>query len=100
MRFQLAGCILVAAALGACNTPSVGFMGVDAQTVTVEGSTFDVRQKNGRAELIRTNPEAVFSLRAIVPRAAQAVKMATGCIPVDGTWTGDQAMMRVELDCG
>ncbi|MGJ8622685.1 MAG: hypothetical protein ACSHW1_07895 [Yoonia sp.] len=99
MRFQLVGCILVAAALSACNTPSMAFMGVPAKTVTVDGSTFDVRRKDNQAELIRTNAQAVFSLRAIIPRAAQAVKMVTGCTPVDGTWAGDQAMMQVALDC-
>lgn len=99
MRYQLAGCILVAASLGACNSPSFGFMGVDVQAVTVEGSTFDVRRKGDHIELIRTNREAVFSLRAIIPRAARAVTDATGCTPKDGTWTGDQAVMRVQVDC-
>ncbi len=99
MRNQLAGCILVAASLGACNSPSVGFMGVNAQTVTIEGSTFDVRRKDDKVEVIRTNREAVFSLRAIIPRAAKAVIAATGCTPEDGTWAGDQAVMRVRVDC-
>jgi predicted small secreted protein len=99
MRYQLAGTILVAASLAACNTASPGFMGADVQTVTVDGSTFDVRRKGDRVELIRTNREAVFSLRSIVPLAAEAVVAATGCAPKDGTWTGDQAVMRVRVDC-
>ena len=74
-------------------------MGVEAQTVTVGPSTFDVRRKGATAELIRTNREAVFSLRGIIPRAAEAVTLATGCTAKDGTWTGDQAVMRVQLDC-
>ncbi|MFT7106389.1 MAG: hypothetical protein ACJAVT_000908 [Yoonia sp.] len=35
-------------------------MGVAAQTVTLERSTFDLRQKGNRFEVIRTNREAVF----------------------------------------
>jgi hypothetical protein len=74
-------------------------MGADMTTVTVDGSTFDVRRKDTSVEVSRTNREAVFSLRAIVPRAAEAVQIATGCTPKDGTWTGDQAVMRVRVDC-
>ena len=99
MRNRLAGCILVAASLGACNSPSVWFMGLDVKTVTAKGSTFDVRRNGDKVEVVRTNREAVFSLRAIIPRAAKAVIAATGCTPEDGTWTGDQAMMRVQVDC-
>ncbi len=99
MRIRLPVFVFVAVSLGACNTPSVGFMGVPAQTVTVKGSTFDVRRKGNKAELIRTNMEATFSLRALIPRAAQAVVLATGCAPVDGTWSGDHALMQVTLDC-
>ena len=99
MRNQLAGCILVAASLSACNSPSVGFMAAQKQTVTVDGSTFDVRRKDDKVEVIRTNMEAVFSLRAILPRAAVAVRQATGCTPKDGTWVGDQAVMHVTVDC-
>lgn len=99
MRYQLAGTILVAASLAACNTASLGFMGVDAQTVTVDGSTFDVRRKGNKVEMIRTNREVVLSLRSIIPRAAKAVIEATGCTPEPGTWAGDQAVMRVQVDC-
>ena len=99
MRYQLAGTILVAASLAACNTASPRFMGVDAQTVTVGPSTFDVRRKGDRVELIRTNREAVLSFKSIAPRAAEAVITVTGCMPVPGTWSGDQAVMRVTVDC-
>jgi hypothetical protein len=99
MRYQSAGTILVAASLAACNTASLRFIGVEAQTVTVDGSTLDVCRKGDRVELIRTNREVVFSLRNIVPRAAKAVIATTGCTPVPGTWSGDQAVMRVQVDC-
>ena len=99
MRYQFAGTILVAASLEACNTASPGFMGVAAQTRTVDGSTFDVRRKGNQLEVIRTNRELVLSLGRIIPRASEAVVTATGCSPKDGTWSGDQAVMRVQVDC-
>jgi hypothetical protein len=58
-----------------------------------------VRRKGDVVELLRTNPEAVFSLQSIVPRATDAVIEATGCDPRPGTWTGDHTMMRVQVDC-
>lgn len=99
MRYRLAGTVLVAVSLAACNSGSPRFMGAEARTVTVEGSTFVVRRKDDRVELIRTNREAVFWLRSLVPRAGQAVVQATGCDPKDGTWTGDPAMMQVQVEC-
>lgn len=99
MRFQLAGCFFVAVTLAACNSASPGFVGIAAQTVSIDGSTFDVRRKDNKVELIRTNREAVFSLRSVIPRATQAVVQATGCTPKNETWTGDPAMMQVQVDC-
>lgn len=94
----LCGAIVVVTLTG-CNTPSPAFLGEEVATVTIEGSTFAVRQSGARAELIRTNQEAVFSLRQIIPRASKAVQVATGCDPLPETWTGDQAVMRVDIDC-
>jgi hypothetical protein len=74
-------------------------MGIEAQTITVETSTFDVRRKENEVELIRTNTEAVFSLQAIIPRASIAVVEVTGCDPLPGTWSGDHAVMRVQIEC-
>lgn len=82
-----------------CNSGSMDFMGVESQTVTVGQSTFNVRRLNGRVELVRTNPEFLTSLSQIIGRASVAVEETTGCTPRPGTWTGDQAMMQVEIDC-
>jgi hypothetical protein len=99
MKFQLVLCVLMAVSLGACNTPSPGFMGIEAQTVTVGSSTFDVRRRGDQVELLRTNPEAVFSLKGVLPRASDAVIQVTGCTPNPGTWIGDHNMMQVQIDC-
>ena len=99
MKLRLVACAFVSVLAAACNTASPVFMGIAAQTVTVERSTFDVRRKGESVELLRTNREAVFSLAGIVPRATKAVIQVTGCAPIAGTWTGDHAMMRVQIDC-
>ena len=91
--------VLVLVFTAACNTPSPSFMGADAQTITVDGSTFDLRRKEDRVELIRTNQEIAFGIQDVLPKAAEAVRRLTGCTPVPGTWEGDAAMMRVEIDC-
>jgi len=89
-------CVLL---VGGCNTGSPAFMAISAETVTIEESTFDVRRKDDYVELVRTNAEFGATLRTIIPRAGRAVTEVTGCTPVDGTWTGDAAMMRVAIDC-
>lgn len=96
MRSGPAALILL---LAACNTGSPEFLGVVPQRVTIGQSTFDVRRKDDRVEVLRMSREPVFSLAAIVPRATQAVIAATGCVPRPESWTGDQAMARVTVDC-
>lgn len=91
--------VMMTLTLAACNTGSPGFLGVAPQTVTVGPSTFAVRRKGDKVELVRTSPEAVFSLAGIVPRATEAVILATGCTPRPGTWSGDHAVSRVQVDC-
>jgi hypothetical protein len=93
------GALMLILLLGACNTGSPGFMGVTPETVTVGPSTFDVRRKDDVVEVVRTNPEAVYSLTAIIPRAQEAVISVTGCTPRPGTWSGDQVMARVQVTC-
>lgn len=99
MKTQRAGLAFLILLLAACNTGSPAFFGVTAQTVTVGPSTFEVRRKDDKVELVRTSPEKVFSLAGIVPRATEAVFLATGCEPRAGTWTGDHAVSRVHIDC-
>ena len=42
--------ILSFIAFAGCNTPSLGFRSIEPVTLTVEGSTFDVRVNGTRAE--------------------------------------------------
>ncbi len=86
--------------LGGCNTPSSDFAGLEAETVTIGGSTFDVRVNGAEAEAIRTNPEASFSFAAVADRARLAMEQVSGCAVRPGTLEGDAALVRAALDCG
>ena len=98
MRF--AACLTFALALAGCDGPSAEFAGLPPRIVEVEGSTFRVWVDGPRAEALRTNAEASFTLAAVAPRAARAMEMASGCRVVPGSIEGDAAMIRAALDCG
>lgn len=66
-------------ALAACNTPSIGFRGIDPVTVTLEGSTFDVRVNGTVAEAIRTKMQYAPRLGPIGGRASVAIEQVSGC---------------------
>lgn len=84
--------------LAACNTPSRQFRGIEASTVTIDGSTFDVRVKERRAEALRTNFEYAPRMGPIGGRAVKAIEQVSGCRVHD--ITGDQAVVQARLDCG
>jgi hypothetical protein len=66
-------------AWAACNMPSIGFRGFDPATVTVEGSTFDVRVKGTVAEPIRTNLQYAPGMGQMGGRAYVAIEQVSGC---------------------
>lgn len=96
MRLILA--FAAAVLLTACNAPSSDFRGVQPTRVTVQGSTFDVRLRNGRAEAIRVNMQYAPRFEQMQARAGAAMAMVSGCEAVDVT--GDQAQAFARLDCG
>ena len=83
--------------LAACNTPGPGFRGVPATRITVEGSTFDVRIKDNRAEAIRVNAQYAPRVGPIGARAQIAIEGASGCAVRQ--MGGDQAQILAELTC-
>lgn len=88
---------LFLAVLTACNTPSPAFRGLPPTRVTIEGSTFDVRVREDRAEAIRINPEYAPRFGPIRDRAAAAMAQVSGC-EVNAVG-GDQALAVALLDC-
>jgi len=88
---------IVCTALAACNMPSIEFLGFDSATVTVEGSTFDVRVKGTVAEAIRTNLQYAPGMGQMGGRASVAIEQVSGCKVK--RFGGDQAVIFAELDC-
>lgn len=96
MRFLIL--ILSLVSLIACNTAGPHFRGLPARTVTVDGSTFDVRVRGELAEAIRTNMEYAPRFGPIRERAGKAMAMVSGCAVKEVR--GDQAQALGILDCG
>ncbi|NNE51500.1 MAG: hypothetical protein HKN30_03760 [Sulfitobacter sp.] len=90
-------CLITIALLAACNMPSPRFRGLPATTVTVQGSTFDVRVRGKLAEAIRTNSEFAPRFGPIRERAAIAMAQVSGCRVKEVR--GDQALALGILDC-
>lgn len=84
--------------ISACNTAGPHFRGLPATTVTVDGSTFDIRVNGKLAEAIRTNPEYAPRFGPIRARAGKAMEMVSGCRVKEVR--GDQAQATGILDCG
>lgn len=85
--------------LTGCNTPPLGFAGVDATRISVGQSTFDVRIKGTRAHALRVNMEFAPNLAAVAPRARAAMEQVSGCTLVPGSLMGDQVSITADLDC-
>ncbi len=94
MRYVM---IIIALMLAACGGPTPYFRGIPASTVTVEGSTFDVRRKGDLAEAIRTNSQYAPRMGPIARRAELAMEQVTGCRVSE--IRGDQAVILGKLDC-
>ncbi|MCF6444900.1 hypothetical protein [Nereida sp. MMG025] len=95
-RFQFALPIL---ALAACDMAGPAFLGAEPMYVEVGGSAFTVRQRDDRAEVIRTNMEWAPDRGAVADKMKIAIEVTTGCTVRDGTLEGDQAVRRARLKC-
>lgn len=94
MRFA---CVILIC-LAACNTAGPHFRGLPATTVSVDGSTFDVRVNGRLAEALRTNVQYAPRFGPIRERARTAMEMVSGCKVKEVR--GDQALATGILDCG
>ena len=90
--------VLLLLVVTGCNTAGPHFRGLPATTVTVDGSTFDVRVRGDLAEAIRTNAEYAPRFGPIRDRAGRAMAMVSGCEVKEVR--GDQAQATGLLRCG
>ncbi|WP_207911338.1 hypothetical protein [Shimia isoporae] len=77
--------------------PSPHYHGVEVTRVSVDGSTFDVRQKGRLAEAIRVNVQYAPRLGRVARRAELAMEVITGCDVIE--IRGDAAKVTGILDC-
>ncbi|MEL7166573.1 MAG: hypothetical protein AAGL96_13975 [Pseudomonadota bacterium] len=84
--------------LAACNTAHPYFRDAPVTTLTIEGSTFDIRVRENLAEAIRTNPQYAPCLGPIRDRAQRGIERVSGCAVKE--MRGDQAQLTGILDCG
>ena len=92
MRYLLGLALL---AMAACSSPSVGFMGVEPETVVVEGWTIDVYALDGRAEAIRMTKDWDQSTALMKERGLIAVEQVTGWTVDRRTISGDGSIVRM-----
>ncbi|MEX5730067.1 hypothetical protein Ga0609869_003420 [Rhodovulum iodosum] len=91
-RAALALCL----GLGACDSPGPGFAHIPARPVTVDGSSFAVRQRGEDVQAIRLNRER---RAGVMTRGVQAMERTTGCRVRAGTLKGDPALMTARVLC-
>lgn len=96
-RFVFLG--LMSGVLMGCDSPHPAFMSVEAQTIKVRGSTFKVRIKDDKAEVIRTNFERIPKIGDTFPKAAEAIEIASGCSVVPNSMKGDPTLMMARIKC-
>lgn len=99
MRKLLISGIVLGMVLTSCSSSHPAFMGVEAQVVEVQGSTFKIRIKEEWAEAIRTNFEYVPKIGDTFPKAKIAIEMVSGCKVVRDSITGDPALMVAKIKC-
>ncbi|MEO9573191.1 MAG: hypothetical protein ABJ263_11940 [Tateyamaria sp.] len=82
----------------ACNSAGPHFRGLLVTSVTLDGSTFDIRVNGHLAEAIRTNVEYAPRFGPVQTRAQKAMELVSGCRVKEVR--GDQAQATGLLNCG
>jgi len=90
--------VLVALSLAACDTGTIGFMGVTPRRVTVGEMVYDVRVRGLMAEALRQNLMVFPRDEEIALTAAAAMRRATGCEVLE--LRGDPSVVQGRLKCG
>ncbi len=97
MRFSIFPCIFLV--LASCSSPGRRFNNVEPVRVAVQESDFDIYVLDEEVRVIRMNFEMLPTLAVIGPRAVIAIERATGCVVIDGSFVGDQAMADARISC-
>ncbi len=83
----------------ACSSPALRYGGMAPVRVEVGGARYDVYRLGAKVQAIRVSMELLPRKAQSFARAIAAIESATGCKVVEGSLTGDQALVQAELDC-
>lgn len=90
---------LLGFALMSCNGPGLEFRDREATQVRMDGLTFNIFVKDGRAEAVRIGFVNRRDLGRVYVSAARAMETASGCKVIDKSMRGDPAQMWARLNC-
>ena len=91
--------LVLLAALAACSSPGVRYLGVEPVVVQVEGWRIDVYSDGERAQAIRMTPELYAKAADMKARGRRAVEIATGCRLDGRTVKADTNVLNAKLIC-
>lgn len=85
--------------LAACASPTPRYADKARVAVQIDGSRFVLFRRGAEVEAYRVSREHRPSETAILLKAGRAIEALTRCPIASGSLTGDQAIVRAEVDC-
>ena len=85
--------------LQACNAPLMSMQDAQRTIGSKGGFDFNVFHTSSGAEAHRTNSVFRPDAKAVFAAARTVIIETTGCAPDEGSWSGDVALIKVDLLC-
>lgn len=85
--------------LAACASPTPRYAGKARVAVQIDGSRFVLFRRGAEVEAYRVSREDRPSETGVLLKAGRAIEALTRCPIASGSLTGDQAIVRAEVDC-
>ncbi|MEP2781623.1 MAG: hypothetical protein ABJO67_00670 [Pseudoruegeria sp.] len=94
---RIHSCLVLISLLSACSSPTLQYVGESAQSVSRDGLTYSVRQKGDAVEVVRSGLRLRPNQVDIAKHMRAAAEQVTGCAMKDGSFSGDVAVGRFEV---
>lgn len=91
--------IFLCLVLQACNAPVMSMRGAHRAEVSAGGFDFNVFHTTQSAEAHRTTFAMRPDARLVFASARKAILQASGCAVDETSWSGDVALIKVDLIC-
>jgi hypothetical protein len=85
--------------LTACNGPVLSMRDATRTEASAGGIEFNVFHNGIRAEAHRTSRLFKPKAKTVFAAARQAILQSSGCQVDEGSWSGDVAVVKVNLNC-